>query len=96
VANEYTLLNRPIVYLDVPELIRAAKDNGALVDLETWGRRGGLLVGRPDKVEQAIATSLAEPDRCSALRSAIAQDLFYNPGVATEAATSWFADRFLD
>jgi CDP-Glycerol:Poly(glycerophosphate) glycerophosphotransferase len=95
VANEYTLLNRPIVYLDVPELIQAAKDVGAFVDLETWGRRGGLVVERPDEVEQAIASSLAEPDRCSAVRSAIAQDLFYNPGGATEAAICWFADRFL-
>jgi hypothetical protein len=95
VANEYTLLNRPIVYLDVPELIQAAKDVGAFVDLETWGRRGGLVVERPDEVEPAIASSLAEPDRRSAVRSAIAQDLFYNSGGATEAAICWFADRFL-
>jgi CDP-Glycerol:Poly(glycerophosphate) glycerophosphotransferase len=95
VANEYTLLNRPIVYLDVPELIQAARDVGAFVDLETWGRRGGLVVERPDEVEQAIASCLAEPDRRSAVRSAIAQDLFYNLGGATEAAICWFADRSL-
>lgn len=31
VANEYTLLDRPIVFLDVPEMIEAAVESGALV-----------------------------------------------------------------
>jgi hypothetical protein len=95
VANEYTLLNRPIVYLDVPELIREAENIGALVDLNTWGRRGGLVVKRPDEVAQAVATSLAHPHGFSAIRTAIAQDLFYNPGKATEAALAWFTRRLL-
>ena len=39
VANEYALLDRPIVFLDVPELLAAAGGEGSAPDLETWGRR---------------------------------------------------------
>lgn len=95
VANEYTLLNRPLVFLDVPELIERAQKQGALVDLETWGRRGGLIVEHPEQVEKIVATSLAESDRFSEIRTSIAQDLFYNPGQATNAAISWFKEQFL-
>lgn len=40
VANEYALLDRPIVFLDVPELIELTRKKGARIDLETWGRKG--------------------------------------------------------
>ncbi|MDJ0705717.1 MAG: CDP-glycerol glycerophosphotransferase family protein [Leptolyngbyaceae cyanobacterium MO_188.B28] len=93
-ANEYALLNRPLVFLDVPELIQRAKDQGAFVD-ETLGRRGGLLVERPDQIEEIIATSLANSEEFSEIRQGIAQDLFYNPGGATEAAIEWFTRQFL-
>lgn len=96
VANEYTLLNRPLVFLDVPELIQAAKAEGAFVDLDTWGRRGGLLVEHPEQIEEVVATSLADSDRLSGIRQAIASDLFYNPGHATDAAMSWFRKQFLN
>lgn len=96
VANEYTLLNRPLVFLDVPELIRAAQAEGAFVDLHTWGRRGGLLVEHPKQIEKVVATSLADSDRLAGIRGAIASDLFYNPGHATDAAMSWFRKQFLN
>ncbi|MGK7872975.1 MAG: CDP-glycerol glycerophosphotransferase family protein [Xenococcaceae cyanobacterium] len=95
VANEYALLNRPLVFLDVPELIQEAKEQGALVDLDTWGRRAGLVVENPEQVEEVVATSLAESDRFSEIRTAIAKDLFYNPGHATDAAILWFKEHFL-
>ena len=94
VANEYTLLNRPLVFLDVPELIQRAKDQGAFVD-ETQGRRGGLIVKRPDQIEETIAASLTHREDFSEIRRGIAQDLFYNPGGATEAAIAWFTQQFL-
>ena len=96
VAYEYTLLNRPIVFLDVPELIQTAREHGALVDLETWGRRGGDIVERPEEVVAAVDAGLAVADRLSKMRQAIARDLFYNPGQATDRAVAWFASRFLD
>jgi len=96
VANEYTLLNRPIVFLDVPELIKVTKEKLALIDNESWGRRGGILVERPEEVVNAVAKSLAEPEALSEIRTRIAKDLFYNHGCATEAAMNWFNERYLD
>lgn len=95
VANEYALLNRPLVFLDVPELIQASRDVGAVVDLESWGRRGGVVVKRPDEVEAAVTSSLSNPERLAPIRAAMARDLFFNPGKATEAASDWFIDQFL-
>jgi CDP-glycerol glycerophosphotransferase (TagB/SpsB family) len=96
VANEYTLLNRPIVFLDVPHLLQESKANGALIDLETWGRRGGLIVKNPAEVEEAVAVGLAQADHLSEVRAAIAQHLFYHPGCATDAAMAWFRQQFLN
>lgn len=96
VANEYTLLNRPIVFLDVPELIKVTKEKLALIDSESWGRRGGLLVERPEEVVGVVAKSFAEPEGLAEIRARIAQDLFYNHGCATEAAMNWFTERYLN
>lgn len=95
VANEFTLLNRPIVFLDVPELFRRSREAGAQLDLETWGRRGGIVVERAAEVEDAVASSLAMLERGAEIRAEIARDLFFNPGHATDAAISWFSARFL-
>jgi CDP-glycerol:poly(glycerophosphate) glycerophosphotransferase len=94
VANEFALLDRPLVFLDVPELLQRSRDAGANLDLATWGRRGGVVVERPEEVCEAVARSLAEPERDSAVRTALARDLFYNPGHATDAAVEWFSARF--
>lgn len=94
VANEFALLNRPIVYLDVPELLEAAQREGALVDLATWGRRGGVVVEDPSQVTKVVAASLANPRQLGEVQTAIAQDLFYNPGRASEAAVAWFQSQF--
>ena len=89
VSNEFALLDRPIVFLDVPELLQQARDAGAALDLETWGRRAGALVKEPSEVEGVVADSLAAPRRHSALRRALTRDLFHNPGAATDAAVAW-------
>ena len=93
VSNEYTLLDRPIVYLDVPRLLdRAREAKDSALDLETWGRRGGVVVTRPEEVVGAVEQSLAEPDRHGAVRRQIAADLFFNPGRATDAAAAWIGE----
>ncbi len=96
VANEYTLLNRPIVFLDVPELIKVTKEKLAIIDSENRGRRGGFLVKNPEDVADVVAKSIAEPEALSEIRAGIAQDLFYNHGCATEAAMNWFTERYLN
>ena len=91
VSNEYSLLDRPVVFLDVPRLIeKAGSADGSMLDLETWGRRCGLLVKQPSEVEDAVQQSLDDPHRFSQVRQAMAADLFFNPGTANDAAVKWF------
>jgi CDP-glycerol glycerophosphotransferase (TagB/SpsB family) len=92
VANEFALLDRPMVFLDVPELIEAARQKGA-VDLETWGRKAGDVVTDPADAVRAVADALGRPERHSDVRRALAEDLFYNPGAATGAAVSWLREE---
>ncbi len=96
VSNEYTLLDRPMVLLDVPRLIRGAgKRDGSRLDLDTWGRKGGVVVGRPEDVCDAVSEGLASPDALADTRRAMACDLFYNPGRATDHAMAWVRERVL-
>ncbi|CAN5694392.1 hypothetical protein BH09PLA1_BH09PLA1_25820 [soil metagenome] len=93
VSSEYSLMNRPMVFLDVPKLLRKARKGGAM-DTETWGRRCGDIVERPEDVERAIELALAEPNRHADIRRAMSDDLFYNPGNATGAAMKWLETYF--
>ncbi len=89
VANEYALLDRPIVFLDVPELLAAAAAEDDRLDLGTWGRRGGIVAPDADAAVSAVAEALADPSIGSDVRRAMTADLFYNPGRATDAALDW-------
>ena len=93
VSNEYSLLDRPMVFLDVPQLLAAMQRKGVALDLDTWGRKGGTTVRWPDEAVDAIAWSLAHPRHAGPIRRAMARDLFYNPGRATDAAVSWVMER---
>ncbi|HYT84598.1 MAG TPA: CDP-glycerol glycerophosphotransferase family protein [Gemmatimonadales bacterium] len=93
VSSEYALLDRPMVFLDVPQLLDAMRAKGVSLDLETWGRKGGVTVRWPDEAVEAVGWSLAHPRDKSAVRRAMAADLFYNPGKATEAAATWVRGR---
>ena len=93
VSSEYSLLDRPIVFLDVPELLEAARQKGVALDLDTWGRRGGITARWPDEAVEAVAWSVAHPRHASAMRRAMARDLFYNPGSATDVAVRWILRR---
>lgn len=96
VSNEYALLDRPIVFLDVPQLLAAMQRKGVALDLDTWGRKGGPVVQWPDEAVDAVASELADPTRYGAVRRAMAQDLFYNPGRATDAAVEWTLRRLAE
>ncbi len=93
VSSEYALLDRPMVFLDVPQLIAAMQAKGVSLDLETWGRKGGVTVRWPDEAVDAVRWSLAHPADKSAVRRAMAADLFFNPGKATAAAVGWVRAR---
>ena len=93
VSSEYSLLDRPMVFLDVPDLLEAARLKGVFLDLGTWGRRGGVTVRWPDEAVDAVAWSLAHPKHASEIRRKMARDLFHNPGHATHAAVRWILSR---
>jgi len=93
VSNEYALMNRPMVFLDVPQLLASMKTKGVALDLDTWGRKGGVTTRWPDEAVDAVAWSLAHPRHGAAVRRDMARDLFYNPGRATETAVRWVEHR---
>jgi len=93
VSSEYSLLDRPMVFLDVPDMIAAMRAKGRAVDLDTWGRKAGVTVRWPDEAVEAVRESLAHPRRGSDVRREMARDLFYNPGRAAEAALAWIRER---
>ncbi len=90
VANEYTLMDRPIVFLHTPKLIRTARAAAhSMLDLDTWGRRAGIVVERAEDVRGVVEHALATPRELSQVRREMVADLFYNPGHATDAAMTW-------
>ncbi len=94
VSSEYALLDRPMVFLDVPELIERSLKKDAMVDLTTWGRNCGEIIRRPEEVVAGVAQSLAMPDKFGQVRKEMVSDLFYNPGSSTEAVMTWWRRRF--
>jgi CDP-glycerol glycerophosphotransferase (TagB/SpsB family) len=86
VSNEFSLLDRPLVFLDVPKLISKSQQKHASLDLQTWGRRCGVVVERPEEVVSAVESGLRQGNDLSPLRRAMAADLFYHPGRAAEMA----------
>lgn len=84
VAFEYALLDRPIIFFDVPEILNGPTAH--MFDLDTWGRKGGDVVHTVGELADAVPALLAEPSAKSAIRRRIAADLFHEPGTATERA----------
>lgn len=82
VANEYLLLDRPVIWIDVPELIRKYEQT---IDLAGWGRKTGRLARTIDELLEACRDSLARPAEYGEIRRRAAADIFYHPGKATDA-----------
>jgi hypothetical protein len=99
VAVEYTLLDRPMVFIDVPDLLANALRRGAPLDLETHGRRIGQTVLRAEEVLPAVARGLAQPHAEAELRRATARHVFHAPGGAAARVAHvirWAADLVPD
>lgn len=88
VSSEYALLDRPMVFIDVPQMLQAVTEKGLAVDADR-GRSGGLVARWPDEVVRAVREGLARPGARSRERRALAAELFYNPGRAAAAARDW-------
>jgi hypothetical protein len=83
VAVEYTLLDRPVVFLEVPELLKKMVRKHAAIDMDTYGWKIGVSIKQADEALDAIAGSLAHPDRESEIRRTMAEHIFYKPGSAS-------------
>jgi len=79
VTNEFTLLDRPIVFVDVPELLTQYPDHRYDTG---WGRRMGRVVHTSDDLREAIRHGLDNPSEHSEMRRQVAEDLFFAPGNA--------------
>jgi hypothetical protein len=76
---EYLLLDRPLVRIDVPELIRQANVHPEYAQLLADAADNVTTAGH---VAAAVERALASPGARSAERRHIAADLFYRPGTA--------------
>jgi hypothetical protein len=82
VATEYTVLDRPIVLLEVPKLMKGVIRRGGARDISRQMTRLGPSVAKSRDIVDVIAMELERPHRYSSLRQDIAQDMFYRPGGA--------------
>ncbi|RMF97441.1 MAG: hypothetical protein D6734_02145 [Candidatus Schekmanbacteria bacterium] len=83
VANEFLLLDRPIVFIDTPKLEERYKNS---IELKTWGRKSGYIAKGVDEIIDAVKRGLTHPEEHSEIRRKMAEDLFYNIGCATKKA----------
>lgn len=84
VAVEYTLLNRPIIFIDVPKLFKRVEKRAPSMDLETYGRKIGTVVKEPENTLEIVQQSLASPQQNQEIRQAMAKHVFHGPGQAAE------------
>jgi glycosyltransferase involved in cell wall biosynthesis len=89
VGFEYTLLDRPIIVIDCPELIDKARVSADKVQLL---RSAADVVSSGEEAAHAAAHALQHPERHSARRRFIADTLFYCPGGATARAVACLYD----
>lgn len=83
VANEFTLLDRPIVFIETPALF---EKYAATIDRTDWGQSAGLVARDLPAIGDAVKKALGNRDLCRTERRRIAAEGFYNPGRATQAA----------
>jgi hypothetical protein len=86
---EYLLLDRPLVRIHVPELLRSSNVGEEYVRLLADAARS---VDGPLDALRAVEQGLADPPAGSASRRAVAEDLFHKPGGATARAVAELYD----
>jgi hypothetical protein len=79
---EYLLLDRPLVRIDMPELIALANVHPDYVELLAGTAHNVKGAAGAQAAAAAVEQALADPGALSTARRAIAGDLFYRPGTA--------------
>lgn len=80
---EYLLLDRPLIRIEMPELIARTNIHPDYVDLLV---KASTTVRNPTDTVSAVESAYADPARLSNQRKAVAEELFYKPGTATSRA----------
>jgi Putative glycosyl/glycerophosphate transferases involved in teichoic acid biosynthesis TagF/TagB/EpsJ/RodC len=83
VGFEYLLLDRPLIRIEVPELIAATNIHPDYVSLMA---EASTTVQTVEQALCAVHSRLSEPLDQSVSRKAVADELFYRPGTATVRA----------
>lgn len=83
VGFEYLLLDRPLIRIHVPELIKNTDIEPSYVELLA---QASSSVNNVAEVVDAVERSFAEPALKSGDRVAVANEMFYKPGTATARA----------
>ena len=83
VGFEYLLLDRPLIRIHVPELIKNTDIEPSYVELLA---NASISVNNVDETIDAVERAFAEPKIKSGDRVAVANEMFYKPGTATERA----------
>jgi CDP-glycerol glycerophosphotransferase len=83
VAFEFLLLDRPVLRIHVPELIARTDIEPLYVEMLA---KASTTIRAGREVVTAVEDCLADPDRQSAERRAVAAEMFHDPGTATSRA----------
>jgi hypothetical protein len=89
VGFEYLLLDRPLIRIHVPELIRNTDIEPSYVDLLA---SASTSVHSVDEVLAAVERGFTDPCENSTTRITVANEMFYKPGTATERAVGELKD----
>ena len=82
---EYLLLDRPLIRIEMPELIARTNIHPDYVDLLV---KASTTVRNPEETVHAVGLAYADPAQLSAQRKTVAGELFYKPGTATSRAVT--------
>ena len=85
VGFEFMLLDRPLVVMNAPELLRHGRVNPQKAALL---RSAAQVIDRADALPETVSHALADPTALSAVRRRIGNELFYRPGTATTRAVN--------
>jgi hypothetical protein len=88
VAFEYLLLDKPIVFFDVPDFFAAYGKQG----LHYWGRECGDIVDSTDALVAAVKNCLDNPEYNGEARKKVTEMVVYNKGCATAYAGKTIID----
>jgi hypothetical protein len=85
IGFEYLLLDRPLVVLDEPDLVREARVSAEHVG---WLREAAAVARTADEALALVVRGLADPGARREARRRVAARLFYRPGTATDRAVA--------